>query len=300
MRKSTLIAAALALALPTAVLAQQAIKIAGLVELSGTGATAGTNFDNGVKLAVKEINAAGGILGRKVEYTSYDTQTQPGYRQGARAEGGRRERLRRHGPGVLGLDHREHGRDAPREHPELHRRRGRGDHPAGQSAHLPHVVHAVDGDAEGREVHQERREGEERGADLGEQRLRQGRARFDHEGARSGGRQGRGRHFDRSGPGRLLRCRAARQAEQRRRGVHVHERGRVGARAARTAQAGLRQADHRRDDAHGPEGDRARGRRRERRGRARRPHGRTRPSRRSRRSTTSSRRNTSTRATTTA
>jgi branched-chain amino acid transport system substrate-binding protein len=77
MRKSTLIAAALALALPTAVLAQ-AIKIAGLVELSGTGATAGTNFDNGVKLAVKEINAAGGILGRKVEYTSYDTQTNPG------------------------------------------------------------------------------------------------------------------------------------------------------------------------------------------------------------------------------
>jgi branched-chain amino acid transport system substrate-binding protein len=78
MKKSTLIAAALALALPTAVMAQQTIKIAGLVELSGTGATAGTNFDNGVKLAVKEINAAGGILGRKVEYTSYDTQTNPG------------------------------------------------------------------------------------------------------------------------------------------------------------------------------------------------------------------------------
>jgi branched-chain amino acid transport system substrate-binding protein len=71
-------AAALALALPGAAMAQQSIKIAGLVELSGTGATAGTNFDNGVKLAVKEINAAGGILGRKVEYTSYDTQTNPG------------------------------------------------------------------------------------------------------------------------------------------------------------------------------------------------------------------------------
>jgi len=54
------------------------IKIAGVVELSGAGATAGTNFDNGVKLAVKEINAAGGILGRKVEYTSMDTQTNPG------------------------------------------------------------------------------------------------------------------------------------------------------------------------------------------------------------------------------
>src|SRR5450631_4416146 len=53
------------------------VPIVGLVELSGTGATAGTNFDNGVKLAVKEINAAGGILGRKIEYTSMDTQSAP-------------------------------------------------------------------------------------------------------------------------------------------------------------------------------------------------------------------------------
>jgi branched-chain amino acid transport system substrate-binding protein len=50
----------------------------GIMELSGPGATPGTNFDNGVKLAVKEINASGGILGRKVEYVSADTQTQPG------------------------------------------------------------------------------------------------------------------------------------------------------------------------------------------------------------------------------
>ena len=65
----------------TAVVAQpllaQPIKVAGLVELSGTGATSGSNFNDGVKLAVKEINAAGGILGRKVEYTPNDTQSQP-------------------------------------------------------------------------------------------------------------------------------------------------------------------------------------------------------------------------------
>lgn len=60
------------------VLAQTPIKIIGLVELSGTGATSGTNFDNGAKLAVKEINAAGGILGRQVQYTSSDTQSNPG------------------------------------------------------------------------------------------------------------------------------------------------------------------------------------------------------------------------------
>ena len=67
-----------ALAFAGVALAQQPpIKIAGIVELSGTGATSGTNFDNGVKLAVKEINAAGGILGRKVEYSSADTQSNP-------------------------------------------------------------------------------------------------------------------------------------------------------------------------------------------------------------------------------
>src|SRR5438067_2129636 len=56
---------------------EQAIKIFGLVELSGTGATSGTNFNDGVKLAVKEINEKGGILGRQVDYIFNDTQSQP-------------------------------------------------------------------------------------------------------------------------------------------------------------------------------------------------------------------------------
>ena len=73
------LAAAVALAVPLAVYAQTGpIKIVDIVELSGTGATAGTNFDNGVKLAVKEINASGGILGRKIDLQSLDTQTNPG------------------------------------------------------------------------------------------------------------------------------------------------------------------------------------------------------------------------------
>jgi branched-chain amino acid transport system substrate-binding protein len=73
------LAAALALAVPLGVAAQTGpIKIVDIVELSGGGATAGTNFDNGVKLAVKEINAAGGILGRKIDLSSLDTQTNPG------------------------------------------------------------------------------------------------------------------------------------------------------------------------------------------------------------------------------
>jgi branched-chain amino acid transport system substrate-binding protein len=68
----------LGLALAQPLLAQTGpIKIAGLMELSGTGTTSGTNFNDGVKLAVKEINASGGILGRKIEYDANDTQSQP-------------------------------------------------------------------------------------------------------------------------------------------------------------------------------------------------------------------------------
>jgi branched-chain amino acid transport system substrate-binding protein len=68
----------LGLSLAQPLLAQNApVKIYGLVELSGTGVTSGTNFNDGVKLAVKEINAAGGILGRKIDYIANDTQSQP-------------------------------------------------------------------------------------------------------------------------------------------------------------------------------------------------------------------------------
>jgi len=75
---SRLLIAVAALCLPLVAAAQQPpVKFAGLVELSGGGATSGTNFDEGAKLAIKEINAAGGILGRKIEYTSGDTQSQP-------------------------------------------------------------------------------------------------------------------------------------------------------------------------------------------------------------------------------
>ncbi len=62
--------------------AQSVIKIAGLYELSGAGASAGTMFKNGVELAVREINANGGILGKKIEHTVADTQSNPGTAKG--------------------------------------------------------------------------------------------------------------------------------------------------------------------------------------------------------------------------
>jgi branched-chain amino acid transport system substrate-binding protein len=60
----------------------QTVRLAVIQELSGTGATAGTNAKNGIELAVKEINAAGGILGRKLETLVNDTQSNPGVAKG--------------------------------------------------------------------------------------------------------------------------------------------------------------------------------------------------------------------------
>lgn len=81
--RPSFVALATLLALGTTSLAHaQAIKLANIVELSGAGATAGTNFKNGVELAVKEINAAGGILGKKIETTTLDTQSNPGVAKG--------------------------------------------------------------------------------------------------------------------------------------------------------------------------------------------------------------------------
>ena len=79
-RKNTIkmIAALAMIAGATAAYSQQSIKIAAIVELSGAGATAGTNFKNGVELAVKEINDAGGILGKKIEVLTSDTTSNPG------------------------------------------------------------------------------------------------------------------------------------------------------------------------------------------------------------------------------
>ena len=77
-----LLAACLAATLAAPLRAAETLKIANLVELSGAGATSGTNFKNGIELAVKEINAAGGILGRQIETSTSDTQSNPGVAKG--------------------------------------------------------------------------------------------------------------------------------------------------------------------------------------------------------------------------
>jgi branched-chain amino acid transport system substrate-binding protein len=53
--------------LSSPVLAQSTIYIPAVLELSGAGAVPGTNFRDGMLLAIEEINAKGGVLGRKIE-----------------------------------------------------------------------------------------------------------------------------------------------------------------------------------------------------------------------------------------
>ncbi len=61
----------------TAAYAADTVLIPCVCELSGAGAVSGTNYRDGAHLAIKEINAAGGILGKKIEMPDYDTQTDP-------------------------------------------------------------------------------------------------------------------------------------------------------------------------------------------------------------------------------
>jgi branched-chain amino acid transport system substrate-binding protein len=61
-----------------AALAQNTVYMPAILELSGAGAVSGTNFRDGMILAVEEINAKGGILGKKIEMPLLDTQSEAG------------------------------------------------------------------------------------------------------------------------------------------------------------------------------------------------------------------------------
>jgi branched-chain amino acid transport system substrate-binding protein len=58
--------------------AQETVYMPAILELSGAGAVSGTNFRDGMILAVEEINAKGGILGKKIEMPLLDTQSEAG------------------------------------------------------------------------------------------------------------------------------------------------------------------------------------------------------------------------------
>src|SRR5499425_3638185 len=64
--------------LTSPVFAQSSVYIPAILELSGAGAVSGTNFRDGMLLAIDEINAKGGILGRKIDTPILDTQSDAG------------------------------------------------------------------------------------------------------------------------------------------------------------------------------------------------------------------------------
>ncbi|WP_432816662.1 urea ABC transporter substrate-binding protein [Sulfitobacter sp. JB4-11] len=61
--------------LPRAALAADAIKLGSILDTSGIFDAYGKPMDQATKLAVKQINDAGGLLGRPVEVAAYDTQS---------------------------------------------------------------------------------------------------------------------------------------------------------------------------------------------------------------------------------
>jgi branched-chain amino acid transport system substrate-binding protein len=72
----SLLAAAVLVVLPAlTVPAADVLKIGGTYNLTGAMASLDVPAANGSKLAVKEINAAGGVLGRQIQYVLYDGKT---------------------------------------------------------------------------------------------------------------------------------------------------------------------------------------------------------------------------------
>jgi branched-chain amino acid transport system substrate-binding protein len=66
------------LAIAGSAFSQDTIKIGEFGSLTGDNASFGTSQNNGVQMALEEINAAGGVLGKKVNLTVEDNETKQG------------------------------------------------------------------------------------------------------------------------------------------------------------------------------------------------------------------------------
>jgi branched-chain amino acid transport system substrate-binding protein len=74
---AAIVVAAAVLAPGVAAVAQGPIRIGASMSLTGTYAKLGKNQHEGYKLCEKDLNAKGGLLGRKVEFVVYDDQSMP-------------------------------------------------------------------------------------------------------------------------------------------------------------------------------------------------------------------------------
>jgi branched-chain amino acid transport system substrate-binding protein len=78
MKRLSFLAFCAVLAVAGSAFAQETIKIGEFGSLSGDNASFGTSQNNGVQMAVEEINAAGGVLGKKIDLTVEDNMTKQG------------------------------------------------------------------------------------------------------------------------------------------------------------------------------------------------------------------------------
>ena len=76
-RRSLALAVLGSLATPAARASGGAIALAQICALSGADARTGDEWRNGVEMGAVELNARGGILGRPVQLSTYDTQSSP-------------------------------------------------------------------------------------------------------------------------------------------------------------------------------------------------------------------------------
>jgi branched-chain amino acid transport system substrate-binding protein len=78
MKRLSFLTFCLALGISGSAITQEAIKIGEFGSLSGENASFGISQNNGVQMAVEEINAAGGVLGKKIDLTVDDNLTKQG------------------------------------------------------------------------------------------------------------------------------------------------------------------------------------------------------------------------------
>jgi branched-chain amino acid transport system substrate-binding protein len=78
MKRSFLLTTCLAAGISISAFSQDTIKIGEFGSLTGDNASFGISQNNGVKMAVEEINAAGGVLGKKIDLLVEDNETKQG------------------------------------------------------------------------------------------------------------------------------------------------------------------------------------------------------------------------------
>ena len=157
--------------------AQSTVYMPALVEESGPGAVSGTNYRDGLKLAVEEINAKGGILGKKIDMPVFDTQSEAGVSVGLVQKVLDNKPYVVFGPVYSGSVLVDMEITQKAEIPEIVGGEAATHHPEGQPLHLPHLVRPAVQHAENRQLHRRRPQGQDRRARVGEQRFRQARPR---------------------------------------------------------------------------------------------------------------------------